>query len=233
MTIGFCKLALEEIKKNLKEIVSLRDQITQKEDGSYVSEGDLLVQRLVFDLVEKELPSYTLISEELAPFDDRIWDAKGSYVVLDPIDGTENFISGLREWGVGISIFTDGLHTESCIYLPELDDFLMTGMHLQKHNSRIIGLSSSLTSDDLANLPRGDFEFRIIGCSMYNTLSAVRGAFAQFENVKGVNCWDVLPGLNLALEHGCYAEVDGEPYDGQILFPVKKYKIKLSNIMGV
>jgi myo-inositol-1(or 4)-monophosphatase len=80
------------------------------------------------------------------------------------------------------------------------------------------------------NLPIGDFEFRIIGCSMYNTLSAVRGSFVEFKNVKAVNCWDILPGLNLALEHGCGVWVDEQPYQGEILFPVKKYKIRISNL---
>lgn len=65
---------------------------------------------------------------------------------------------------------------------------------------------------------------------MYNTLSAVRGAFAVFENVKGVNCWDILPGLNLALENGCKASVDDVPYTGQMLFPLRKYKIRISNL---
>lgn len=232
MSVKFCQQVVHQVKANLNKVIKLRGQITLKEDGSYVSEGDLLVQEIVFELVKKELPNHKLISEEFAPFPNINWDESSSYVVLDPIDGTENFISGLREWGVGISVYTDGKHEASCIYLPELDETLMTGMPLKRHKSRIIGLSSSLTVKDLEGIPSGDFEFRIIGCSMYNTLSAVKGSFAQFENVKGVNCWDVLPGLNLALEHGCKAEVDGKPYQGQILFPIKKYKIKLSNLQG-
>jgi myo-inositol-1(or 4)-monophosphatase len=55
---------------------------------------------------------------------------------------------------------------------------------------------------NLLNLPKKNIEFRIFGCSMYNMLSAVKGSFRSFENVNGVSCWDILPGLNLALEHG-------------------------------
>ena len=186
----------------------------------------MLVQKLVLDYLTKELPEHQLISEELAPFTDVIWDKKGSYVVLDPIDGTENFVSGLKEWGIGISIYTNGLHQESCIYLPELNDLHITGMPMTHHRSRIRGLSSSLTKEDLLQLEEG-FEYRIIGCSMYNMLAAVRGAYASFENVKGVNCWDILPGLNFALEHNCEAFVDGVAYEGQILFPTQKYKINI------
>lgn len=215
---------VQAISTRLNEITSLRSENEKKPDDSYVSKGDLLVQEIVFDLCKKHLPDHRLISEEFAPFDDCEWDATGSYVVLDPIDGTENFVSGLREWGVGISIYTNGEHVESCIYLPELNEIAITGHPLQKFQSRIHGLSSSLTKKDLEKLPEG-FEYRIIGCSMYNMLNAVKGSYARFENVKGVSCWDVLPGLNLALEHGVKAYVDGQPYRGEILFPTQKYKI--------
>lgn len=222
----FSNLLVKEINSKLTDIISLRNFYQKKEDNSYVSKGDLLIQEIVFDFCKDNLPNHYLISEEFAPYGDIKWEKSSSYIILDPIDGTENFVSGLREWGVGISIYTDGIHQESCIYLPELNEVAITGQPLEKFKSRIHGLSSSLNKDDLLNLPEG-FEYRIIGCSMYNMLSAVKGSYARFENVKGVNCWDVLPGLNLALEHGVKAYVDGEEYKGQILFPNKKYKILL------
>ncbi|MBS4154776.1 inositol monophosphatase family protein [Cobetia sp. MC34] len=224
---------VEKVSFQLDEICALRQDFTKKEDDSFVSKGDLLVQDIVVGLVKKYLPEHDVISEEDAPFTDVSFDDNGSYVIIDPIDGTENFVSGLKEWGVGVSIYTDGKHMASLIHLPEINDYLMTGMKTDKYKSRIIGLSSSLQKSDLLSLPDEGFEYRIIGCSMYNMLSAVRGAYVKFENVKGVNCWDVLPGLNLALEHDTYAEVDDAPYRGQILFPTQKYKIKLSSEGGL
>ncbi|WP_311950144.1 inositol monophosphatase family protein [Halomonas piscis] len=226
---SICFEIVNKINYHLDEILSLRQDYEKKADDSFVSKGDLLVQSLVFGIVRELLPKHKLISEELAPFIDSQFDPCGSYIVLDPIDGTENFISGLREWGVGVSIYTDGKHDASLIFLPELNEYQYTGMSIKRYKSRVIGLSSSLTKSDLNNLPNGGCEFRIIGCSMYNMLSAVKGSFVRFENVKGVNAWDVLPGLNLAIEHGVYAEVDGKPYTGEILFPTKKYCIKLSS----
>ncbi|MFT5716053.1 MAG: myo-inositol-1(or 4)-monophosphatase [Oleiphilaceae bacterium] len=222
----YCKELVNIIKLRLDDIKSLKSTKVKKDDDSFVSKGDLLVQQIVFDFCKEHLPNHHLISEELAPFEGITWHVNGSYIVLDPIDGTENFVSGLREWGVGISIYTDGKHQESCIYLPELDEVAITGQSLERFESRIHGLSSSLTKKDLEQLPEG-FEYRIIGCSMYNMLNAVKGSYARYENVKGVCCWDVLPGLNLALEHGVSAFVDNVPYKGEILFPTKKYKILL------
>jgi myo-inositol-1(or 4)-monophosphatase len=230
--MSICNEIVSAVRGRLHEILSLRGDFVSKADGSFVSQGDLLVQSIVIGLLTVKMPSYILISEELAPFSEVCWDPDGNYIVLDPIDGTENFVSGLKEWGVGVSVFSKGKHLESCIFLPELDECLISKMLIRKFTSRIIGLSSSLNKHDLMRLPESDFEYRIIGCSMYNTLSAIKGSFAFFENVKGVNCWDILPGLNLALEHGCQVFVDELPYTGQILFPTKKYKIKISNVGG-
>ena len=214
------------IESMLDKILLLRNKKILKKDNSFVSEGDLLVQKIILDYLEKNMSTHKLISEELAPFAKTQWQKNGSYVILDPIDGTENFISGLKEWGVGFSIYTDGKHVESCIYLPELKDKAITGIRQPRFQSRIVGLSSSLKKKDFETIPDG-FEYRIIGCSMYNMLAAVRGSYKRFENVKGVNCWDILPGLNLAIDNNVRAFVDGYEYTGEILFPTKKYKIKI------
>ncbi len=221
------KALCDQIRHALPEILEARADIRLKEDNSYVSAGDLLIQTIVLAWATRSLPSHRIISEELAQ-EDVPWDPTGSYVVVDPIDGTENFVSGLREWGIGVCIYTQGVHQESCIYLPELDELQITGMPWRRYRSRIVGLSSSLNASDIQALPWGQgVEFRIIGCSMYNLLMAARGSFRAFENVKGVNCWDILPGLNLALEAGCQVWVDDGPYQGQMLFPVRKYRVKI------
>lgn len=223
LTLELC----ERIAASLPAILAGRDHIHLKTDNSYVSEGDLLVQSLAEKWVNNYLPDYQLISEEMAPFS-QMWDPIGKYVVLDPIDGTENFISGLKEWGVGISIYANGRHQESCIYLPELGERQITGMPMQRYRSRIMGLSSSLTAEDIAGLKRlQGIEFRIIGCAMYNLLMVARGSYRIFENIKGVNCWDILPGLNLAREAGCRTWVNGAPYQGEMLFPTKKYRVRI------
>jgi len=220
--------AFSLIKKNIEEVLSLRTDYTSKVDGSYVSKGDLFVQDLLFDFFNKNAEGYYVISEEAEVEITPSLMAAGNFIFIDPIDGTENYVSGLREWGVGVSIYSEGLHNESGIYLPELDQVLVSGDRIKRFDSRIVGLSSSLGKEDLINLPQG-YEYRIIGCSMYNMLSVVQGSFKSFENVNGVNCWDLLPGLNLARERGLDCFVDGKPYEGEPLFPTRKYRVLVRN----
>jgi myo-inositol-1(or 4)-monophosphatase len=63
-----------------------------------VSKGDLLVQEIVAIFIQQTLPNHQLISEEMAPFANNKWNKDGNFIVLDPIDGTENFVSGIKEW---------------------------------------------------------------------------------------------------------------------------------------
>ena len=67
--------------------------------------------------------------------------------ILDPIDGTENFTSGLKEWGVALSLWKNKIHYGSALYLPELNEFIISGQKIRKYNSRIVGLSSSYNKD--------------------------------------------------------------------------------------
>ena len=99
-----CRTIVDIIKSRLGDVLNLRNKTIQKEDGSYVSEGDLLVQSIVFDYVRTHMIEYELISEEMAPFGERDWDINGSYVVLDPIDGTRAFIAGLPMFGTLIGL---------------------------------------------------------------------------------------------------------------------------------
>ncbi len=221
--MDICRNIYNHINEHLDEILSLRSTGTLKSDNSFVSKGDLLCEQLVFDWLKHNMNDYILISEESYQDISRINEVE--YVItVDPIDGTENFISGLKEWGIGISVYRRGIHFQSMIALPELNVCLCTGDKLERiYKSRICGLSSYLTSHDFEQL-NGDFEFRIMGCCMYNMYNVIHGSYVQFQNLKGCYSWDILPGMNLALEHGLSVLVEGKLYTGEFLMPGIKYR---------
>lgn len=80
-----------------------------------------------------------------------------------------------------------------------------------------------MKADDFAKLD-GKMEYRIMGCCMYNMYNVIRGSYKQFSHLKGCYSWDILPGLNLALENGLYVCLDGADYYGDFLFPGKRYR---------
>ena len=158
-----CKHLIGIIKNNLNEIKKLKSTFYKKSDGSHVSEGDLLIQKLLQDEISRNFDKYFLISEE----NDHIgkWEDYKDFIVLDPIDGTENFISGMMEWGVGISVFENKKHKESVILLPDMNLQIMSGDKIIKNKSRIVGMSTRHFKKGLEPCDK-NFDYR--GSRMFN-----------------------------------------------------------------
>lgn len=228
MIKDICRGIYALIKEHLPEILALRSTGTLKEDKSIVSKGDLLCDSLVKGYVKENLPNSHIVSEESKESWKIPTDVE--YVVtVDPIDGTENFVSGLKEWGVGVSIYRDGQHYQSMIALPELEICLVTGDKLERiPSSRLCGLPSYMKPEHFEMLGR-DYEYRQLGCCMMNMYNVIKGCFAKFMHITGCYSWDVLPGMNLAIEHGLNVEIEEKKYTGEFLKPGVKYVFVVSN----
>jgi len=223
---NICENFKQIIINSMEDIKNLKNKTIQKSDNSFVSEGDLLVQKLIADEIKKKYNNYFFISEENDHKEK--WKKYNDFIVLDPIDGTDNFISGMKEWGVGISIFKDKEHTESMIFLPDMNITLKSGDKVSKNKSRIIGMSSRYFKKGLKPCDN-NFEYRALGCSMINMYYVITGSFKSYVDTNGGFIWDILPGLNLALENNCEVYVEGEKYNGQFLSPDKRYKLEILN----
>ena len=88
------------------------------------SRADLFHEKLISEFLGTEIK---IISEEsykgLKIF--RLW----LYSNIRPNRHTENFASGLKEWGVALSIWQNGKHFASALYLPEMRDYLFSGQN--------------------------------------------------------------------------------------------------------
>lgn len=224
--MNICNDIYNIIISNIDEILMLRDQRKLKRDKSYVTKGDLLCQNLIVEYINDFDEDFEIISEEITIPPRFIYDIEKNYIIIDPIDGTENFTSGLKEWGVSVCVYKRGKHFQSMLALPELKTRLISGDKIKQRKSRIYGLSSSLTKDDLLSLKTG-FEYRIIGCCVYNMYNVIHGSYSIYENFKGAYVWDIIAGLNLALENNLSVKVNGEKYNGELLRPDRKYCFKI------
>lgn len=215
------------VKDNMKCIEDLRYDIQIKIDGSPVTASDVFIENLIHGYLKNELPDVTFAGEE--SFSGDVSNScRGYYAILDPIDGTENFCSGLKEWGVSFTLWHDGMHVGSLLYMPELNEHLMTGDSVKPIRSRIHGFSSSMCQEILDGMANSR-ESRLMGCAVYNLYNVIRGAFSRFTNPRGAYSWDLLPGIMLAMEHRCTIEVDGQPYTGEFLSPGKKYRVDIQH----
>ena len=183
-TIKKCfELAEKKILQQLRTILSSRTTRALKKDGSLITNGDLMIQKIVCELFENYFENIIIISEE-QEFKDNLNFSENYLLSLDPIDGTENYASGLPEWGVGLALFFNNQHVYSMILLPELGLSIKTG-DTWYFESRIIGLSSSIHSNMDLKLDKGS-EYRITGCSMYNIFNTMQGSFSAIKIYKGL-----------------------------------------------
>jgi myo-inositol-1(or 4)-monophosphatase len=222
----FLQKIQNEVSRIMPEVILLKAERSMKDDLSFVTKGDLLINECIERIILQQEETILLISEEST--NETITNTNGYIVVVDPIDGTENFTSGLPEWGVSVACFHNGKHIGSLLGCPEMNLWMKSGNKVPKFFSRIRGLSSSLQMDELIKATQGH-EYRILGCCVYNMINVIRGSFLSFENPKGAYSWDILGGLNLALENNLNVLVDDKPYSGEYLQADRKYTFRVEN----
>lgn len=218
--------AVSLIKNLLPKLLNGRKEIVYKPDGSPVSSSDILLEETLVDYIRARLEGIEFISEESVVTQSvRPTDAN-LLAVIDPIDGTENFVSGLREWGVSISFWSRGRHQFSFLYLPEFDEYIDSLTKVNRLSSRIKAFSSSMCEEISNELNKGG-ENRISGCAVFNHINVLKGRYASFYNPKGAWVWDMLGGVNIALANGLSVTVDGVPYNGEFVDTDCKHSFKI------
>jgi 3'(2'), 5'-bisphosphate nucleotidase len=93
-------------------------QIDGKTDGSPVTEADMAADRIIADGLARLFPEIPALSEE------RLHLAKppyrGSFFLIDPLDGTKEFVAGRNEFTVNVALVNDGMPLLGLIGAPAL-----------------------------------------------------------------------------------------------------------------
>jgi len=98
----------------------------EKPDKSPLTLADRASHHIIKKLIKKNFPEIPLLSEEGAsiPFEKRKrWD---KFFLIDPLDGTKEFIKGNGEFTVNIALIDKNLPVAGVIYAPALDTFYYT-----------------------------------------------------------------------------------------------------------
>ncbi len=113
---GVADAALDQLRPRLLAS-SGRVEVSPKADGTPVTEIDHEIDARLAEEVTTAFPSHGVISEERetrAPTTDWAW-------IVDPIDGTSNFIAGLPYWCVSIALALEGVPVLGFVDAPVLD----------------------------------------------------------------------------------------------------------------
>jgi len=117
--------------------------IEQKSLNDYVSEVDRQSEQMIFDIIRAEFPEHCFLGEEFGS--SGISQADYQWIV-DPLDGTTNFLRGIPHYAVSIALQFKGEIIQASVYDPSKNDmFSATKGHGASLNGRSIKVSAATT----------------------------------------------------------------------------------------
>lgn len=208
---------------------------SQKSDKSPVTLADTAAEEILRAGLAKILPGVPFIGEESAARGD-IPEPGREFLLIDPLDGTREFIAGRDEYTVNVGLIADGVPVLGVIYTPAtaivhagsgsiafraalapnaaLDRSAVTKIHARKKPAKLIAaVSRSYLDADSENfLAKLPVESRIgIGSSLKFTLLA-EGKADVYPRLASICEWDVAAGHALLTAAGGRIEtLDGKP----------------------
>jgi myo-inositol-1(or 4)-monophosphatase len=129
---------------------------TKSNKNDVVTEADRDAQRQVVATIRNEFPEDTLVCEEDAtqPDDDvelqKSVPESGRAWVVDPIDGTANYVRGIRFWGTSIAAVVDGDPVGVATYLPAEGDIYTAGPESVTLNDSVMSVSDRTDPETFA-----------------------------------------------------------------------------------
>jgi myo-inositol-1(or 4)-monophosphatase len=194
-------------------------QIKEKRPNDYVTEIDQNAEREIIQIIRKSHPNHAIIGEESGeiPGKDYTW-------IIDPLDGTRNFIHGFPHFAVSIGILYKGKLEHGVIYDPIRQELFSAsrgkGARLNEHRIRVskksqlessllgTGFPSSHTKTHLdlqlnivqALLPLSG-DIRRAGAATLDLAYVACGRLDAFWEF-GLKPWDMAAGILLIKEAG-------------------------------
>ena len=104
---------LEKAGKELKRSVNLKKAIVKKSELSLVTQVDKKCEKIIIQTIRKTFPDHALLTEESPPM-----GKSSSRWIIDPLDGTSNYIHQFPMFSVSIGVYSQGLLQAGVVYDP-------------------------------------------------------------------------------------------------------------------
>ena len=240
-------IALEAARAGCKELLSYAyrlDQLEIKEKGpsNFVTQLDRKVESIIIDSLKSIYPKHTYVSEEVGRIEGSGKDVESMWVI-DPLDGTTNFIHGFPYYAISIAYVEKGKTLHALIIdVPRQDEFTASfgrGAYLNNRRIRVSkakDLSGTLLSNSSHDTDKGRVRHDNMSTfrSLYSnglTIRRTGSAALDMANVaagrldgfwgSGLGMWDIAAGGLLVREAGGivsdFSEKDGWLESGNIV----------------
>jgi myo-inositol-1(or 4)-monophosphatase len=206
------------LKRDLGEIENL--QVSLKGPANFVSLADKRAEQMLYEDLNKARPGYGFIGEEGGA---REGSDKSHTWIVDPLDGTTNFLHGIPQFAISIGLRREDTVIAGIIYNPANDELYIAergkGAFLNDQRLRVAGrrkLNDCVVACGLPHIGRGDHDLsRREMAEIQNQVAGLRRfgaasldmAFVAAGRLDGywernLSSWDMAAGAILVREAG-------------------------------
>ena len=204
--------------KDFMEVEQL--QVSTKGPGDFVTRADKQAEQTIREDLIAARPSYGFLGEEGAEIEGE--DPTRRWIV-DPLDGTTNFLHGLPHWAVSIALEHKGQIVAGVVYDPVKDEMFYAekgqGAFLNESRLRVSGRSKMIESIFATGIPwagRGDLPdtlqdlarlmptcagVRRFGAASLDLAYVAAGRYEGFWE-RRLKPWDIAAGIVIVREAG-------------------------------
>jgi myo-inositol-1(or 4)-monophosphatase len=201
--IKACEKASKVLIRDFGEIEKL--QVSKKGPNDFVTNSDLKTEKIIIEELKKAKPNYSIISEENGVENNK--DKKNTWII-DPIDGTINFLHGVPHFAISIALKSNNEIISGLIFDPIKNEmFFAEKNNGAFFNNRSIRVSKKSEIDNCLfvtgekNINVADITYRKSGCAALDLAYVASGRYdGYFQN--NLNLWDIAAGILLVKEAG-------------------------------
>jgi len=206
-------------------------KIEIKEDGSPVSNGDLRCNKLITNKILELTPNIPIISEETVNL--KIKNKEKIFWLIDPIDGTKEYIAGKNEYTLNAALIIDKVPSIGLVGAPKKKQlFYSYGVgdsYVIENNKKIkndcskktskgeivaLASSSSPSEEIMKELKKYNVTSVIKMASSYKFCVIATGEYDIYAAKERANEWDYAAGHAVAEHAGAIIKtLDGKPFD--------------------
>ena len=225
--IQAARKAARSLKRDFGEVENL--QVSLKGPANFVCAADRRAEEILRTELIRARPGYGFLGEEGG----RLEGADKTHTwIVDPLDGTTNFLHGIPQFAISIALERDGVIVAGVIYNPANDELFTAergkGAFLNDERLRVaarVRLSDAVIACGLPHHGRGDLELfrkeltaiqenvaglRRFGAAALDLAWVAAGRFDAFWE-RDLKIWDIAAGLLMVREAGGFvSDLDGK-----------------------
>ena len=201
--IKACEKASKIIIRDFGEVENL--QVKKKGPKDFVTKTDKRVERILIEELEKSKKNYSFISEEAGVINRA---DKDSFWIIDPIDGTTNFLHGIPHFAISIALKNKNEITAGLVFDPIKDEMFYAEKNFGSFfNNRRIRVSNKSELEDCLfatnheGVIHSKLNLRFTGCAALDLAYVASGRFDGYFHNK-INIWDIAAGVLIVNEAG-------------------------------